>query len=136
MKHLFLLPIVLAAFFNAQSAHAAPIACNPVDGTHTASYNGVNVDNLDANTRHCEFTGNAPKKHNNNNHPATSTSVNVPTITHNSPTTHNNPVVTHETKKHCNNGNGNGSEGCNASDKGNQDETPQKGDKDNGHPTH
>jgi hypothetical protein len=45
------------------------------------------------------------------------------------------PVVDISTKKqHCNNGNGNGAEGCNASDKGNEDETEVKGDKAVDHP--
>lgn len=49
-------------------------------------------------------------------------------------------VVTKETvavteRVHCNNGNGNGSEGCNASEHGNQDETQERGDKADGRET-
>jgi hypothetical protein len=44
-------------------------------------------------------------------------------------------IVTAAQKVHCNTGNGNGPEGCNASVKGNEDETKVKGDKADGRVT-
>lgn len=129
MKHVILLAVILMSLLGGNSVHAAPIVCNPIDSNQVASYNGVNIDTLDANTRHCEFTGDVQK--NKHSHPATTTQVNT-VSTQDVPAT-----STHSVKnKHCNNGNGNGAEGCNASDKGNNDETPAKGDKDINHPTH
>jgi len=136
--------------------------CDTVDANQTAAYNGHSVDSLDANTRHCvaeHAVTVTAKKHNDT--VSNVTVNNVPAIVTSSTTTQNtNPVVTTSTsndtspvvvtdttsddnttttsddkKAHCNNGNGNGTEGCNASDKGNQDETTVKGDKANEHPS-
>jgi hypothetical protein len=145
-----LLIIVGYCFYTALDVFAASdntvSICDTADNNSVAAYDGHNVDQLDANTRHCVDESKPVveikhvKKHDKKSHtstatPTTLTHVNSDVQTH---VNHNNPVsgtpvVNHA---HCNNGNGNGAEGCNASTRGNQDETPVKGDKDVNHPTH
>ena len=106
-------------------------------GCHTYNVNGIfgGVDNQEA-----VFCGNAESpakvKH-------SAESVTVETAVSEAVETVQEPTVNPTESpvddkpsddKKCNNGNGNGAEGCNASDKGNQDETPEKGDKDTDHP--
>lgn len=135
---------------HASASGSADVAiCDTVDGNNTAAYDGLPVDNSDAQTRHCVFVSNdtvSTGKHDKQNKPVLKQDktnkpvvvppVDVPTVTEDKPVENDQTVVTHDDKpKHCNNGNGNGAEGCNASNKGNQDETTVKGDKAENHPS-
>lgn len=134
-----LLIVIAYAFYTAVDTFAAGdntvSICDTVDRNAVSAYDGHSVDTLDANSRHCAANGKqviTTKK----SHISTSVAQDVSAgITHDN---HTKPVSSHPVVKqdHCNNGNGNGAEGCNASSKGNQDETSEKRDKDVNHPTH
>ena len=140
-KYNFALPLLIVglilllviAFASVKPSHAMTseitAICDTVDGNQNAAYNGHNMDSSDAQTRHCtqEGNGSTKKEERKDNTPSTSMTVIVtppvivPPVVIVTPPADNPPVV-HTHAHHCNNGEGNGSEGCSPSTHGNNDE--------------
>jgi len=152
-----LLALIAYAFFTAVDVFAGTdntvSICDTVDANSTAAYNGHNVDSLDANSRHCvaEQTQEQIDTVSSDRHQEETSEqpvvvpapiVDVPVVTddnntpivNDTPATNEQPIVT-DKKQACNNGEGNGSEGCSPakSDNANNDEngTTPKQDKSN-----
>lgn len=140
-----LLIVIGYAFYTAVDIFAASdntvSICDTVDANVTAAYNGHNVDSLDANSRHCVADSKidtvSSDRHQDEDSPIISTVITVvvnvtpaPIVTNTIPVIVTDdttpvpaPVVTNDKPK-CNNGEGNGSEGCSPakSDNANNDE--------------
>ena len=115
-RHNFVMPliiialVILASLFFAVKAFA--MSDNRANGCHTYNVNSIygGVDNQEA-----IFCGNGKdtSKNHGDNNPSVTTSATV-TVEDNTPSTTNDDTSTvkHENKPKCNNGEGNGSEGC------------------------
>lgn len=113
--------------------------CDTVDNNAVSAYDGHSVDSSDANSRHCVIVGNESPAKKQNDTVSTKNAVqpilvsNNPTVV---PTVENVPTQVPTVTVHCNNGEGNGSEGCSPanSDHANNDENNTTPKQDQSHP--